>query len=90
MFIVVDCDDKIVTRPPIIPENVWDQIKVLSEKENSDEVISFEVTAFSKDERTTVHQIIKRCYEKNIVANTVDKDGKKFIHFKKYNKFSKY
>lgn len=68
---------------------MWEQLKTLSKKESSDEIISFEVTTLTKDERSAVHQAIKRWFEKKIVANTVTKDDKKYLEFKKYNKASK-
>lgn len=73
----------------IISKDVWEQIKILSEKENSDDVIELDVTSLSKDERTMVHQTVKRYFEKKIVSNSITKDDKKFVMFKKYNKTSK-
>lgn len=72
-----------------MPEDVWEKVKSLSETENSDEVVSLDVTSFTKDERGTVHVAIKRCFEKRIVSNTVNKDEKKFLEFKKFNKDSR-
>lgn len=74
----------------MIPEDIWEQLKSLSKKDDCDEVITFEITALTKEERTTIHQSIKRYFEKKIVANTVNKEDKKFIEFKKYNKSSKF
>lgn len=76
-------------RPSLIPEDVWEQINLLSEKESSDEVISLEVTTASKEERAAVHEVVKRCFEKKIVVNTVNRDDKKYMEFKKYTKICK-
>lgn len=72
-----------------MPEELWERIKELAEKQDSNEVVSFEVTSLNKNERTCIHQAIKRCFERRITSNTVVKDDKKFVEMRKFNKSSK-
>lgn len=82
-------DDGVEDRPSLVPEEVWQKIKELSECEQSEKIIELDVTTFSKDERGIVHQAIKHCFDKKIVANTITKEDKKFLEFKRFNKKSK-
>lgn len=84
----IDGDEKAEIKPSVVPEDVWQKIQDLSEKASSDEVVTLEVTGLSKDQRTSVHQAIKRCFEKSITSNTVTRDEKKFLEFRKFNKQS--
>lgn len=69
----------------IIPQSIWEEIVNIVDSD-SNKVIEIDSTSFDKETRETVHCTIKGIFRKKIVASTINKDDKKFITFKKYNK----
>lgn len=44
------------------------------------------MTKSSKEERTKIHEAVKKAFGESIVGSTVNKDDKKFVRFEKYKK----
>lgn len=85
------CDYKEIIDSPsqFIPEDKWEGMKKLVEMESGEPVL-IEADSFDKDARTEVHTCVKNHFGKKIIASTIERDGKKFIEIRKFDKDSKY
>lgn len=72
-----------------IPQDKWESMKKLVEVETG-EPIQIEADNFDKNARTEVHTCVKSHFGRKIVASTIEKDGKKYIEIKKFDKESKF
>lgn len=85
------CDYKEVIDSPsqFIPDDKWEDMKKLLEIVNAEPVL-IEADNFDKNARTEVHTCVKNHFGRKIVASTIERDGKKFIEIRKFDKDSKY
>lgn len=56
------------------------------QSEDKKECVEVDVTEMSKDDRTKIHESVKKVFGARIVGSTVTKGDKKYIIFKKFNK----
>ncbi|KAF2882212.1 hypothetical protein ILUMI_23954 [Ignelater luminosus] len=87
-FFVIDNKDEDLSKPEIIPDDKWEKLNELVNNNSSNELVTVEidVTDMSKEDRTTIHEGVKRVFGEKVVASTKTVDGKKVIEFKKYLK----
>lgn len=84
-------DYKEITDSPskYISQDKWESMKKLVKAE-TEEPVQIEADNFDKNARTEVHTCVKSHFGRKIVASTIEKDGKKFIEIKKFDKESKF
>ncbi|CAG5042579.1 unnamed protein product [Parnassius apollo] len=71
----------------ILPIETWDRINALSiNPQPTDEIVEVDVTGMTKEQRTKIHDAVKRAFGKSIVGSTVAVDDKKFVRFQKFRK----
>ncbi|CAH2239833.1 jg8246 [Pararge aegeria aegeria] len=85
----VDDEDLLLNKynPEILPMETWDKInKVATSTEADVEKVQVDVTGMSKEERTQIHDAVKKAFGGSIVGSTVAVNDKKFVTFDKYRK----
>lgn len=84
----VSTSEERLVETALIPREQWDKIKVLctSEDKLDYSFVEIDVTALEKNQRTEIHNSLKKIYGKTIVTNTTTQDEKKFIKCTKYTK----
>ncbi|KAI8428408.1 hypothetical protein MSG28_007233 [Choristoneura fumiferana] len=70
----------------LLPMEVWDQINKLAVSEASDEKVEVNVDGMSKEQRTKIHDAVKKAFGDSIVGSTVNVDDKKMVRFVKFRK----
>lgn len=48
--------------------------------------MQIDVTGMSKEQRTKIHDAVKKAFGDSIVGSTVNVDNKKFVRFEKFRK----
>lgn len=84
------CDYKQILESPIkyITQEEWENIKKVVEVENSNPIL-IDAGNFDRHARMEVHICVKSHFGRAIVASTVERDGKKFIEIKRFDKNGK-
>lgn len=72
-----------------IPQDKWESMQKLVEAEIGEPVL-IEANDFNKHARTDIHTCVKSHFGRKIIASTVEKDGKKYIEVKKFDKDGKF
>lgn len=75
----LDCPSELVS-----PE-IWERLKVLVESPNP-KPYEIDVTKLSKEERTRIHEVIKKTFGKKVVSSTKTFKNIKVIEVKKYKR----
>ncbi|XP_047986522.1 pseudouridylate synthase 7 homolog [Leguminivora glycinivorella] len=70
----------------ILPMDEWDRINKLAVSEASSEKVEIDVTGMSKEERTKIHDAVKKAFGDSIVGSTVGDGDKKLVRFERYRK----
>ncbi|XP_047515423.1 pseudouridylate synthase 7 homolog [Pieris napi] len=71
----------------ILPMETWDKINDLTLSNGPVfETVKVDVTGKSKEERTKIHDAVKKAFGDSIVGSTVTDDDKKYCSFEKYRK----
>ncbi|XP_041976553.1 pseudouridylate synthase 7 homolog [Aricia agestis] len=71
----------------ILPMETWDKINQLVQDTNTkEEKVEIDVTGMAKDQRTKIHEAVKKAFGESVVGSTVTVDDKKFVQFDKYRK----
>ncbi|CAG4936418.1 unnamed protein product [Colias eurytheme] len=71
----------------ILPMETWDRINKLAMSTGPDyDTVEVDVTGMSKEERTKIHDAVKKAFGEGIVGSTVTRDEKKYCTFVKYRK----
>ncbi|CAK1552448.1 unnamed protein product [Leptosia nina] len=72
----------------ILPMETWDRINkmTLCSGTSLEDIVEIDVTGKSKEERTTIHDAVKKAFGDSIVGKTVTRDEKKYCTFEKYRK----
>ncbi|XP_028026407.1 pseudouridylate synthase 7 homolog [Bombyx mandarina] len=87
---VIDDDESLLLNKynlEILPMEIWDKINVLSlGSKTTTESVEIDANDISKEERTKMHDAVKKAFGDSIVSSTVNIDGKKFMRFEKYRK----
>ncbi|XP_046960661.1 pseudouridylate synthase 7 homolog [Vanessa cardui] len=85
---VVDDEDLILNKYnlEILPMETWDNINKLAISPEKLEPVKVDVTGMSKEERTKIHDAVKKAFGESIVGSTVTENDKKFVVFEKYRK----
>ncbi|RZC42508.1 pseudouridylate synthase 7 -like protein, partial [Asbolus verrucosus] len=75
-----------VVNSPIdqIPQETWEAIRFMLESCEKN-VVELDATNLTKEDRTKIHECVKKVFGKKIVANTGTVDGKKKMTFKKHD-----
>ncbi|KAM3961945.1 pseudouridylate synthase 7 homolog [Aphomia sociella] len=69
----------------ILPMETWDNInKLVVSEESTDEKVKIDVTGMTKEQRTKIHDAVKKAFGQSIVGSTVTEDDRKFVQFEKY------
>ncbi|RVE47308.1 hypothetical protein evm_008045 [Chilo suppressalis] len=71
----------------ILPMDTWDSINklVVSKGEPTDKV-EIDVTGMTKEQRTKIHDAVKKAFGDSIVGSTVNENDKKIVRFVRYRK----
>ncbi|CAG9785339.1 unnamed protein product [Diatraea saccharalis] len=71
----------------ILPMNTWDNInKLVVTKEDPTAKVEIDVTGMSKEQRTKIHDAVKKAFGDSIVGSTVNEGDKKIVRFVRYRK----
>ncbi|CAH2107859.1 unnamed protein product [Euphydryas editha] len=71
----------------ILPMDTWDNINKISiATDNSVEPVKIDVTGMSKEDRTKIHDTVKKAFGESVVGSTITENDKKFVVFDKYRK----
>ncbi|XP_032511316.2 pseudouridylate synthase 7 homolog [Danaus plexippus] len=71
----------------ILPMETWDKINKLAvSTEQTSEKIEVDVSGMSKEDRTKIHEAVKKAFGESIIGSTVTVEDKKFVTFTKYRK----
>ncbi|XP_037299265.1 pseudouridylate synthase 7 homolog [Manduca sexta] len=71
----------------ILPMETWDKINTLSVSQvKTNDVVEIDMTGVTKEQRTKIHDAVKKAFGAKIVGSTVNIDDKKFMRFTKYRK----
>ncbi|XP_063531884.1 uncharacterized protein LOC134742638 isoform X1 [Cydia strobilella] len=70
----------------ILPMDEWDRINKLAVSEASTEKVEIDVTGMSKEQRTKIHDAVKKAFGDSIVGSTVSDGDKKLVRFERYRK----
>ncbi|XP_053602375.1 pseudouridylate synthase 7 homolog [Plodia interpunctella] len=85
----VDEDEELFSKYnlEILPIETWDNInKLLMTAQPTDEKVEIDVTGMTKEQRTKIHDAVKKAFTDAIVGSTVTVDDKKFVRFERYRK----
>ncbi|XP_050342575.1 pseudouridylate synthase 7 homolog [Nymphalis io] len=85
---VVDDEDLIINKYnlEILPMETWDNINKVAISPEKIAPVKVDVTGMSKEERTKIHDAVKKAFGECIVGSTITEDEKKFVIFEKYRK----
>ncbi|XP_045764950.1 pseudouridylate synthase 7 homolog [Maniola jurtina] len=86
---VVDDEDLLHNKynPEILPMETWDRINKVATTTGSDvEKVQVDVTGMTKEQRTKIHDAVKKAFGESIVGSTITVDDKKYVTFDKYRK----
>ncbi|XP_050672775.1 pseudouridylate synthase 7 homolog [Leptidea sinapis] len=86
---ILDDDDLLLNKYnlEILPLETWDKINKLTLCTGPDfGSVELDVTGMSKEERTRIHEAVKKAFGDSIVGSTVTIDEKKYCKFEKYRK----
>ncbi|XP_061709564.1 uncharacterized protein LOC133519568 isoform X3 [Cydia pomonella] len=64
----------------------WDRINKLAMSEASSEKVEIDVTGMSKEQRTKIHDAVKKAFGNSIVGSTIGEGDKKLVRFERYRK----
>ncbi|XP_077301838.1 pseudouridine synthase 7 isoform X2 [Arctopsyche grandis] len=71
----------------ILSVEMWDKINAVAlAKPQTPQKVEIDVTEMQKDQRTKIHDSVKKAFGKKIIGSTVTLDNKKFIVFTTYSK----
>ncbi|KPI98082.1 Pseudouridylate synthase 7-like [Papilio xuthus] len=70
----------------ILPLETWDRINSLIVNPPTDKNVEVDVTGMSKEERTKIHDSVKKAFGPSLVSSTVTIDDKKIVRFEKFKK----
>lgn len=70
----------------ILPMDEWDRINKLAMSEASSEKVEIDVTGMSKEQRTKIHDAVKKAFGNSIVGSTIGEGDKKLVRFERYRK----
>lgn len=75
---------EVPTEAPLseIPQETWLNMKQMLETPEPPD-LELDATELTKEQRTEIHECLKKYFGRKIYANTVDKDGKKLMLFKR-------
>ncbi|CAG9825229.1 unnamed protein product [Phaedon cochleariae] len=73
-----------------IPQETWEGIRKVVLSEAHIEPVLLEMDGVSKEHRKEIHECVKCHFGKKIISSTLDREGKRFMQFKKYNKEDKH
>lgn len=84
------CDYKEIIKSPCeyISNEAWESMKNLVEADSENPVL-IDADNFDKNVRMEVHTCVKSHFGRKLVASTIEKDGKKYIEARKFDKGSK-
>lgn len=71
-----------------IQQDAWENMKKLVEAKEDDPIL-IDADNFDKTIRSEVHTCVKSHFGRKIIASTIEKDGKKYIEIRKFDKESK-
>ncbi|XP_045534392.1 pseudouridylate synthase 7 homolog [Papilio machaon] len=70
----------------ILPMETWDRINTLIVNPPTDKNVEVDVTGMSKEERTKIHDSVKKAFGPSLVSSTVTIGDKKIVRFEKFKK----
>ncbi|XP_059049806.1 pseudouridylate synthase 7 homolog isoform X2 [Achroia grisella] len=70
----------------ILPMETWDNINKLVVTEHTTDKVEVDVTGMTKENRTKIHDAVKKAFGQSIVGSTVSVKDKKIVRFEKYRK----
>ncbi|XP_063821178.1 pseudouridylate synthase 7 homolog [Ostrinia nubilalis] len=70
----------------ILPLETWDSINKLVLTKDTDESIEVDATNMSKEQRTKIHDAVKKAFGESIVGSTINIEDKKLLRFTRYRK----
>ncbi|CAH0627462.1 unnamed protein product [Chrysodeixis includens] len=71
----------------ILPMETWDRINTLAvSKEADPECVEIDMAGVTKEQRTKIHDAVKKAFGESIVGSTVNIEDKKLMRFQKYRK----
>ncbi|KAL4708729.1 hypothetical protein ACJJTC_002564 [Scirpophaga incertulas] len=87
---VVDEDEELLLTKynvEILPLETWDNInKIAVCQEETSETVEIDVTGMTKEQRTKIHEAVKKAFGSSVIGSTVSVDDKKYVRFEKYRK----
>ncbi|KAL4719557.1 hypothetical protein ACJJTC_008556, partial [Scirpophaga incertulas] len=87
---VVDEDEELLLTKynvEILPLETWDNInKIAVCQEETTETVEIDVTGMTKEQRTKIHEAVKKAFGSSVIGSTVSVDDKKYVRFEKYRK----
>ncbi|XP_023944942.2 pseudouridylate synthase 7 homolog [Bicyclus anynana] len=86
----VDDEDLLLNKynPEILPMETWDRINKVAISTNAEHVekVQVDVTGMTKEQRTKIHDAVKKAFGGSIVGSTITVEDKKYVTFDKYRK----
>nr|XP_022908215.1 pseudouridylate synthase 7 homolog [Onthophagus taurus] len=72
-----------------ISQEKWDEIATIVDDDKG-KIVELDISDVDKDTRGKIHRCVKEYYKRKICASTIERDGKKYIEIKKFNKEEKF
>ncbi|XP_075970106.1 pseudouridine synthase 7 [Anticarsia gemmatalis] len=86
--VAIDDDEELLLNKynlEILPMETWDKINSLAVN-SSDEKVEIDMEGVTKEQRTKIHDAVKKAFGESIVGSTVNVGNKKFMRFERYRK----